>query len=149
MAESFVGLSVRLKYVRVDENALLAPGSAVYGSFQRAGRTAVRYVQDELIRMDAVDSGELYNSIDYEIFRSGRGISVAVGPFKGDANVQRYARYVHDGTRGPITTKPPGGVMPVKIKGGPLLFLKSVKGQDPKPYLANALKKVKATDFRS
>lgn len=140
-------VSVRLKYIKVDEDVLLEKGQPIYTATERAGRQAVRYVQDEIIRMDAVDSGELYNSIDYEIFRSGRGLSVAVGP-KASSRAARYARYVHDGTKGPIRSKS-GKLMPVKLKGRThVLLLSEVNGQEPKPYLANALKKIKTEDFR-
>lgn len=144
MAEP-ISVSVRINYVRLKEDVIFGPGGVGYEAAKRAGRAAVRYVQDEIIRFDAVESGELYNSIDYEIFRSGKGVSVVVGP-SGSDRLQRYARYVHDGTTGPITAD--GKLMPVQIKGGPLLFLRSVKGQKAKPYVTNAMRKLKSEDFR-
>lgn len=141
------GLNVRLRLRRVDVNReeILSDGSAVYRSLQRAGEQAVKYVQDEIIRFDAVDSGKLYNSIDYRIHRAGDKLIADVGPYK-DASVLKYAKYVHDGTDSPIPRAGPK-VMPIKIKGGPSLVVSRVKGQKAKPYIANALKKVRNSDF--
>jgi hypothetical protein len=145
MSEDFK-VRMRLRRVRVDREQVVAVGSAVYEATKRAGIQAVKYVQDEIIRFDAVDSGALYNSIDYRIHQAGGNIVADVGPYKGDADVRNYAKYVHDGTEGPITPKN-AKYMPVKIKGGPLLFLTKVRGQEAKPFIANALKKVRRDDF--
>lgn len=130
----------------MDRAQVVADGSAVYIATQRAGSKAVKYVQDEIIRYDLIDSGRLFRSIDYRIHRTPSGNIIAdVGPFK-DKYVLSYAKFPHDGTDSPITAG--GKIMPVKIKrGGPLLFLKSVSGQAAKPYLANGLKKIRAEDW--
>lgn len=146
MDDSGWGIRLRLRRIKVDREQVVADGSAPYLAAERAGIQAVKYVQDEIIRFGAVDSGALYNSIDYRIHQANGKLYADVGPYNGSEAVRTYAKYVHDGTQGPIEAKS-GGVMPVKLKGGPLLFLKQVRGQDPKPYLANALKKVRANDF--
>jgi HK97 gp10 family phage protein len=139
-------VSVRLKKLRIKESDLLEPGGAIYIAAQRAGEAAVDHVHDELLAMDAIDSGELYASIDYEIFRQGRGIVISVGPMKGDDAVKARAKYVEYGTRSPIPAAGPKP-MPVKIKGGPFLILSRVKGQPAKPYLRTALKQVRDVDW--
>lgn len=146
MAGDGVLVRLRLRRIKVDREQVVADGSDVYNATRRAGIQAVKYVQDEIIRYDAVDSGALYNSIDYRIHQAGGNIVADVGPYRGDDEVRKYAKYVHDGTEGPITPKR-AKVMPVKIKGGPLLFLTKVRGQEAKPFIRNALKKVRSEDW--
>jgi hypothetical protein len=144
MADEFQ-VRVRLRRVKLDREQVIADGSDVYNATVRAGRAAVKHVQDELIRFGAVDSGALYNSIDYRIHQAGGKIIADVGPYK-DARVLKYAKYVHDGTRSPIPAAGPKP-MPVQIKGGPFLIVSRVRGQEAKPFLRNALKKVRQNDF--
>lgn len=146
MPSNGINVRLRLRRIKVDRQQVVADGSDVYSATVRAGVQAVKYVQDEIIRYGAVDSGALYNSIDYRIHQAGGNIIADVGPYRGDDEVRKYAKYVHDGTEGPIVPKR-AKRMPVKIKGGPLLFLTKVKGQEAKPFIRNAIKKVKADDF--
>jgi hypothetical protein len=146
VASEGVHVRLRLRRIKIDREQVVADGTDVYNATKRAGEQAVKYVHDEIIRFGAVDSGALYNSIDYRIHQAGGNIVADVGPYKGDDDVRKYAKYVHDGTDGPIVPKK-AKRMRVQIKGGPLLFLASVKGQEAKPFIRNALKKVRADDF--
>lgn len=139
MAGEYVGVSIRATRIRVDDDKLYQKGSAPYIAAERFGRQAVRYVQDALIQEGLIEDGDLYNSIDYEVFRSGKGLSVAV------FSDEKHALYTNFGTDGPITAG--GKLMPVKIKGGPLLFLRSVRGQAAKGYFEQALRRTASGDW--
>jgi HK97 gp10 family phage protein len=133
-------ISVRLGYIRVKEESLWAPGGAPYIAAERAARAAVKHVKDELIRFDAIDSGELYNSIKSNIYRQGKSVVISVG------SDSKHAKYVEYGTRSPIPRDRPKN-MPIQIKNGPFLIRDRVQGQSPKPYLRNALKSVASRDW--
>jgi hypothetical protein len=141
MAQGDFGVSVRLKRLRIRESDLLAPGSAVYVAADRAGAASRDRVRKKVLAGGNIDSGELYDSIDYEIFRSGKGLSVSVG------SAAKHARYVEYGTRSPIPAAGPKR-MPIKIKGGPTIIVSRVKGQDAKPYFRDALKEISPDDWR-
>lgn len=104
---------------------MVRDGSPVYIAAERVGRASLSYVQDEIITMDAIDTGALYHSMDYRIHSSGDKIFVDVGPYRpghgrtGTPTLE-YAKYVHDG---------------------------SIHNKPPKPYIANALKKVRDSDW--
>lgn len=136
-----ISVSVRLKNVRVNQDALLDPGSVVWHKADRAGAASRDRVRRKIIAGGSIDSGKLYDSIDYEVFRSGKGIAVSVST---DAP---HAKYVEYGTRSPIPAVGPKR-MPIKIKGGPTLIVTRVKGQDAKPYLRQALKEASSADWR-
>ena len=144
-----LSVRMRLRRVDIDREEAMRNGSAMYTAMERMGDQSVKYVQDELIRYDAIDSGTLYNSIDYRIRQVGDRLIADVGPYK-DEKALVYAKYVHDGTANPGRPSIPQDgpkLMPVKIKGYGTVFVTRVRGQEPKPYIANALKKVKAGDF--
>lgn len=141
MATGNLSVSVRLRNVRVSEAALVEPGSPVWRKADRAGAASRDRVRKYILQGGSIDSGELYDSIDYELFRSGRGISISV------STSAKHAKYVEYGTKSPIPAAGPKA-MPIRIKGGPFLIVTRVKGQDPKPYFRMALKAVSARDWR-
>lgn len=120
---------------RVHENAVMAymrPGGEVYDELDKIGRNISKYGKAFAPKR----TGDLARNI-----RANR--PKTEGPYKGSVLVYnniRYARYVHEGTTGPIRAKS-GKAMRFRTKrgAGPYMFAMSVSGQRANPYLERAV----------
>lgn len=121
-----------------------------------AGHRYGRQVQNAARRRCPVDEGRLRSSIDYTVTTTGGKVRMTCG------SPLAYARWVHDGTGiyGPHATP----IVPVSAKAlkfearglrpgrrgptrapkgkGTLVFAKSVKGMEGRPFLTDALEEV-------
>lgn len=116
------------------------PGGVLWQSMQRTGIKLEAFAKDELTKANRVDTGRLRNSIESRVFSRGDEVGVRVGTNIG------YARYVHDGTTGPILPTT-ARVLRFKPKGsGAFVFADSVRGTRETgnftPFLQNALNRL-------
>lgn len=144
MSVAKTGLSFKINAAQ-RARLLQDEGGPVGRAVHRAGKKAVRLARQDLRDNDLVDSGELIDSIDYEINIGQRSVSATIF-----SNLP-YAKYVHQGTRGPIfptTAK----LLRFKPKGATaFVFAPSVRGTREtgnwSPFLRNALKQMRVEDF--
>ncbi len=88
-----------------------------------------------------VDIGHLRRGISAEaVGIRGRQVQARV------VSPQAYAKYVHDGTTGPIVPRR-ARVLRFRPRGGSYVFAPSVKGIAGTPYLTDALKQLRPGDF--
>lgn len=97
--------------------------------------------RDELTAAGREDTGTLKRGIASEVARmAGREVVYRV------VSDQPYARYVHDGTTGPILPRR-AKVLRFTPRGGPVVFAPSVKGIKATPYLTDAMKRLRVSDY--
>lgn len=120
-------------------------GGPVGRAVHRAGKKAVQLARQDLRAKNLVDTGDLIDSIDYQINIRQQSVSATIF---SDAP---YAKYVHEGTRGPIFPTR-AKLLRFKPKGATaFVFTPSVRGTREtgnwSPFLRNALKQMRKEDF--
>lgn len=124
---------------------LTGSSGSVYQAARRAGAVTRDRAKLDLTANRLVNTGLLRNSIESTTFVRGKDVVSRVGTDVA------YARYVHDGTQGPIVPRR-ARVLRFKPKGSStFVFAAKVRGTREtgrySPFLANALKKLKPSDF--
>lgn len=120
-------------------------GQPVWNAAVRAGGVVRDRAKLELTRKGLGDTGRLRNSIESSTSARGNQVVSTVGT---DVN---YARFVHDGTSGPIVPRR-ARMLRFRPKGSSVfVFAKQVRGTRETgrftPYLEDALKSLKTQDF--
>ena len=110
-------------------------------SVQRAAGAVRDYAKDNLIAAGRVDIGTLLRGVTAETSKvRGREVVARV------VSEQPCARFIHDGTRGPIRPRR-ARVLRFVGRSGAMVYTPTVKGISATPYLTDALKQVKPSDF--
>lgn len=135
--------------LKLDQSAIDKTMTGKGGPVWQAALRAGGYVRDQakldLTNNGLVNTGKLRNSIESTVAKRDKQVIATVG-----TDVE-YARFVHDGTKGPIVPKR-ARVLRFKPKGGSsFVFAASVRGTKEtgrySPFMTNALKKLKASDY--
>lgn len=134
--------------VKIDPSAVAAtgrPGGVVFQSVQRGAGRCRDYAKNELGANSRIDTGRLRQSIESEVFSEGSTVRGRIGT---DVT---YARFVHEGTTGPIVPRR-ARVLRFRPKGGSaFVFAPQVKGTRETgnwtPFLVNALKRLTTRDL--
>lgn len=115
--------------------------TAVGASVQRAAGAVRDHAKDNLTAAGRVDTGTLRRAVTAET-AVVRGNSVVARV----VSEQPYAKFVHDGTTGPILPRR-ARVLRFTPRGGPVVYAPSVRGIEPTPYLTDALRQLRNADF--
>lgn len=117
------------------------------------------------LKLHPVDRNDAIGEVEGKAFSIGGGVSArgAGGRFVSGGipeeqagntvatvgftlpKIPRYAIFVHNGTRTPITARKPGGHLVFRTNRGKLFVGKSVRGQAANPYLTKAYELVDRT----
>lgn len=139
-------LRLRLKRINLDQNGLTGPGSPVNAAVERAGKAAVKAVQEAT----PVRSGRLQDSWEYRIRQTPNFLFADIFVGQRAAGVgtppNQYVRFVVYGTTGPIVSTTPGKNLKILGLGAPI-YRGSVAGQEPNPFPARALKSIRKQNF--
>lgn len=130
---------------RVDPNAipevlrnLVAPG------VQRAAGKVRDDAKDIISRAGRVDKGTMRNATQAEAATvSGNRVVARV------VNDAEHARYQHEGTKGPILPRRAKVLRFTPKGGGGFVYARQVRGVEAVPFLTDALKRLRASDFGS
>lgn len=121
------------------------PGGPVWQAADRAGVVTASRARVALTAANLINTGTLRNSIEHRTSSTGRGIVSRVGTDVG------YARYVHEGTTGPIYPRS-ARVLRFKPSGSStFVFADSVRGTRETgrytPFLRTALDQLTTSDY--
>lgn len=108
---------------------------------QRAAGAVRDHAKDNLTAAGRVDTGTLRRAVSAEtaVVR-GRRVSARV------VSEQPYAKFIHDGTVGPIVPRR-ARVLRFTPRGGPVVYRPQVRGISATPYLTDALRQLRTSDY--
>lgn len=137
-------MSVQVRITTRFDNAGMADfvATTLAPSIQKAAGAVRDMAGDYLTAAGRRDTGNLIRTINAETVRTtGRGVSARV------VSDQPYSKFVHDGTRSPILPRRARVLRFVPKGGRGFVYARQVSGIAATPFLTEALKRVRASDF--
>lgn len=113
----------------------------VVPAMERAVRAGADYARDEITAADRVDRGDMRDGNVGEVSLTGRGVRGRI------VNRVPHAKVQHEGVDGPVLPRTARVLRFTPKGGGAVVFRPSTSGFPGVPFLTNALRRLRRSDF--